>query len=278
MDPILKEPCHRETCRDSTCGARVAQTGTQPPGTLCSNTQPGRPCPAARLPDSTKEDPQMKSLSLSRSLPALLLLATASFAACGGSSTGDPQNRADSSSAGKTSTSGAGGVASSGGSASSGESARSCASSDCGPVSLLPSMVCADGSFGGPTGRCLRLDSGDCSWEIRTCPPQAVGGANAGGAAAAAGVGAAGVAGMGEAGAAGAAPISDRCGGCSSDAETERVCIYQAGGPGPGEFVCATRPPCRAAGACACIAGQGACNSMMSGGSPAYCVCDNGLE
>ncbi len=70
----------------------------------------------------------------------------------------------------------------------------------------------------------------------------------------------------------------DQCGGCLNAGTTE-ICIYQAGGPGPGRFVCATQNPCGAAGACACIVGQGTCdNTLMGGGTAGYCVCDNGLD
>jgi hypothetical protein len=32
--------------------------------------------------------------------------------------------------------------------------------------------VCADGSIGGNTGRCLRDGDGTCGWELRECPPE----------------------------------------------------------------------------------------------------------
>src|SRR5215470_17462050 len=46
-----------------------------------------------------------------------------------------------------------------------------CDVAECGPPIRMPSKRCADGSIGGPTGRCLRKPDGRCAWEIRTCPP-----------------------------------------------------------------------------------------------------------
>lgn len=44
-----------------------------------------------------------------------------------------------------------------------------CAPDDCGPPPGLPNVECADGTIGGPTGRCL-AEGGRCAWEIRACP------------------------------------------------------------------------------------------------------------
>ncbi|MEZ4464414.1 MAG: Kazal-type serine protease inhibitor domain-containing protein [bacterium] len=44
----------------------------------------------------------------------------------------------------------------------------------CGPPLGLPNVVCPDGSIGGPTGRCLENDAGECGWEVRECPQGAV--------------------------------------------------------------------------------------------------------
>lgn len=45
-----------------------------------------------------------------------------------------------------------------------------CAEDDCGPALGLPNHTCADGSEGGPTGRCVRKSANKCGWEIRQCP------------------------------------------------------------------------------------------------------------
>ncbi|MBS2018330.1 MAG: tail fiber domain-containing protein [Deltaproteobacteria bacterium] len=39
----------------------------------------------------------------------------------------------------------------------------------CGPALGMPALLCADGSLGGNTGRCIR-EKGACHWEIRECP------------------------------------------------------------------------------------------------------------
>lgn len=49
-------------------------------------------------------------------------------------------------------------------------SAETCEPEACGPALGLPSVVCADGSIGGSTGRCLRTADGACGWEVRDCP------------------------------------------------------------------------------------------------------------
>ncbi len=46
-----------------------------------------------------------------------------------------------------------------------------CGPEDCGPALGLPNVECADGSIGGPTGRCLPTADGDCGWEVVECPP-----------------------------------------------------------------------------------------------------------
>ena len=103
------------------------------------------------------------------------------------------------------------------------------------------------------------------------------GGSSSHGGSASGGAGGAAAGAGGAAAGAGGVPSTDRCGGCVPTPQPQ-ICIYQAGGPGPGRFVCATQNPCRAAGACACIVGQGTCNATPEGGSPPYCVCDNELE
>jgi len=77
------------------------------------------------------------------------------------------------------------GGSSSGGSSSGGASGgaeQTCDKAACGPQLGIPNQICADGSTGGPTGRCLKNASGTCGWEIRQCPPDGAGGeGNAGG-------------------------------------------------------------------------------------------------
>jgi hypothetical protein len=51
-----------------------------------------------------------------------------------------------------------------------------CDAAVCGPAPKLPSWICADGSTGGPTGRCVRQPGGGCGWEIRDCPAKLCGG------------------------------------------------------------------------------------------------------
>lgn len=49
-----------------------------------------------------------------------------------------------------------------------------CDPSACGPALGLPTTMCADGSTGGNTGRCVAQgDPTTCSWEVRQCPPVA---------------------------------------------------------------------------------------------------------
>jgi|GEM_PF-2586793 len=50
------------------------------------------------------------------------------------------------------------------------EATEACEAADCGPQPGMPSYVCADGSPGGPTGRCIRMADSSCAWEIRDCP------------------------------------------------------------------------------------------------------------
>ncbi|MCU0664744.1 MAG: hypothetical protein MUC50_20775 [Myxococcota bacterium] len=45
-----------------------------------------------------------------------------------------------------------------------------CAIEECGPAMGMPTIICADGSIGGNTGRCLMSESGTCGWEVRECP------------------------------------------------------------------------------------------------------------
>lgn len=78
----------------------------------------------------------------------------------------------------------------------------------------------------------------------------------------------------GGAGGAGGAS-TDACGGC--DQSNLEICVYQLGGPGVSHYACAKQNPCGAAGACACIVAQGTCTYQASG-TPASCVCDNGLD
>lgn len=66
----------------------------------------------------------------------------------------------------------------------------------------------------------------------------------------------------------------DACGGCDPSSE---ICVYQLGGPGTSRYTCAQQSPCAAAGVCACIVDQGNCTYQASG-TPAACVCDNGLD
>jgi len=223
----------------------------------------------------------MKSLAPTLPVLAMLLAATLGFAACGADINSETPSGGTASQAGTSSTSGSGGAgASSAGSSNSGGTATAltCPSAECGPALGIASTTCADGSVGGPTGRCLRLETGGCGWERRSCPPAGEGGATASGGASPSGGAAVAGAGDGCAAGAGGAPLTDRCGGCESNGQTRQLCIYQAGGPGAGRFVCATQNPCRAAGACACIVDQGTCNFMPEGGGPGYCACDNGLD
>lgn len=61
-----------------------------------------------------------------------------------------------------------GGGASSGGS--SGSTATECSDKSlCGPALGMPNHQCADGTTGGPTGRCLKQGDGTCGWEVRDC-------------------------------------------------------------------------------------------------------------
>jgi Kazal-type serine protease inhibitor domain len=50
-------------------------------------------------------------------------------------------------------------------------SATLCEENLCGPRPGMPNWICPDGnSYGGPTGRCVRHESGACGWEILSCP------------------------------------------------------------------------------------------------------------
>jgi hypothetical protein len=45
-----------------------------------------------------------------------------------------------------------------------------CPTSKCGPALGMPNHLCADGSYSGPTGTCLKHANGTCGWEVRSCP------------------------------------------------------------------------------------------------------------
>ncbi len=57
-----------------------------------------------------------------------------------------------------------------------GDDSATCAPSDCGPLPGYPTLRCSDGTYAGPTGRCLRDASGTCAWEVHSCPSDACGG------------------------------------------------------------------------------------------------------
>lgn len=208
-------------------------------------------------------------------LAPTLVLGLGTFGGCGGgSSDGDAGGAAGTSTAGTstggTSAAGSAGTshggadpmvagANSGGDASLGE----CEKADCGPQLGLPNWTCADGSVGGPTGRCLKRAGGTCGWEINNCPMAGEGGSSAQG-----GQGNT----AGESAVGGAA--SEDCGTCSPGT----ICVFQNGGPGPSHFVCAMQNPCGAAAACSCIVGQGTCQPNLMGDPPRYCSCENGLQ
>ena len=44
-----------------------------------------------------------------------------------------------------------------------------CATGKCGPALGLPNHLCADGSWAGPTGNCLKHADGTCGWEVLSC-------------------------------------------------------------------------------------------------------------
>ena len=215
-------------------------------------------------------------------VPALALSTSSAFFGCakdplslgedGTADGGEPSGAAASSSGGEP---GSGsGASSSGGSSTgtAGASAVVCPEAECGPQLGRPNVICEDGSTAGPTGRCLRGRDGSCGWEVLECPvPTGEGGApNAGGTSS-----------MGGTPSSGGSPNSGGAGGarpeaCSGCFDQGQICIYQVGGPGPSHFACATQLPCGAAGACACIQGQGTCD--MNLGADGYCHCDNGLD
>jgi hypothetical protein len=197
------------------------------------------------------------------------VLGFGAFGACSGTSEGGSGSVAGSTGGGSGGSAGTpgsspGGSETMSGGAGAGESSLGeCDKAECGPQLGLPNWTCADGSVGGPTGRCLKRAGGTCGWEINDCPMAGEGGAsNQGGQGNAAG----------ESGVGGAA--SGDCGGCSPG----KICVFQVGGPGPSHFVCATQNPCGSAAACACIVGQGTCEPNLMGDPPRYCSCDNGLE
>jgi hypothetical protein len=197
------------------------------------------------------------------------VLGVVAVGGCGGTSDGGGAAAGGTTSGGKGGTSQGGsanhaGGANQAGSSSGGESSlEQCNDAECGPQLGIPNWTCADGSVGGPTGRCLMRPGGTCGWEINNCPMVGAGGAPSQGGAGNAG---------GELAAGGAA--ADDCGGCAAG----KICVYQVGGPGPSHFVCATQNPCGSAAACACIVGQGTCQPNLMGDPPRYCSCDNGLE
>lgn len=217
-------------------------------------------------------------------VPALALSASSAFFGCakdplslgedGTADGGEPGGVGASSSGGKAGGSSSGG-SSSGGSSSGGTAGASavvCPESECGPQLGRPNELCEDGSTAGPTGRCLRGSDGTCGWEVLECPT-GIGGAgapNAGGTSSAGGTPNSGGSPNGG-GAGGTRP--DECSGCFAN---DQICIYQVGGPGPSHFTCATQLPCGAAGACACIQGQGTCEMNLA--ADGYCHCDNGLD
>jgi hypothetical protein len=225
-----------------------------------------------------------------RAVPTLAV-GIVGFVACGGASRSDGAQQAGANSSGASAgTSGRGGTGLGGkggatdraGSSAGGSNSRACEADDCGPQLGLPNWTCEDGTMGGPTGRCIEDAGGDCVWEVKSCPPSQGGasgasGAGAGGTGGSSQGGQAGVAGTSSSGGIGneGGAASDECGGCDGESQ---ICIYQVGGPGVGRFTCATQNPCGAAGACACIVGQGTCQSALMGNPPHYCVCDNGLE
>lgn len=49
-----------------------------------------------------------------------------------------------------------------------------CDEAECGPRLRIATLMCADGSTGGFTGRCFRDESLTCGWEIRACPTEDV--------------------------------------------------------------------------------------------------------
>ena len=104
--------------------------------------------------------------------------------ACAGSalSMGDMTGGSAGDASAGTSSSG-GGTTSSGGSSAgtAGSSQETCDKAACGPQLGLPNEMCADGSIGGPTGRCLKNANGSCGWEIRQCPPDMGAGGEASG-------------------------------------------------------------------------------------------------
>jgi hypothetical protein len=206
------------------------------------------------------------------------------FGGCGGSSEDGAGGGGTSSAGGGGASSGVAGTAGGGSPAGGttnggGSSLGECEKVKCGPQLGLPNWTCADGSLGGPTGRCLELPGGTCGWEINDCPMVGEGGASNQGGQGNAGAGGTGGAsnqgGQGNAGAAGTGGgAAEDCGGCASG----EICVFQLGGPGTSHFVCATQNPCGALGACACIVGQGTCQPNLMGDPPRYCSCDNGLD
>jgi hypothetical protein len=231
-------------------------------------------------------------------IPALALSASSAFFGCakdplslganGTADGGEPGGVGASFSGGKAGGSNSG-ASSSGGSSNgtAGASAVVCPQSECGPQLGRPTELCEDGSTGGPTGRCLRGSDGTCGWEVLECPaPTGEAGApNAGGTSSTGGThpgaGSPSNGGAGGTHPGGGSPSNGGAGGthpdgCSSCGAQGQICIYQVGGPGPSHFACATQLPCGAAGACACIQGQGTCDMNLA--ADGYCHCENGLD
>jgi hypothetical protein len=68
---------------------------------------------------------------------------------------------------------------------------------------------------------------------------------------------------------------TDPCGGC----DTNEICIWQIGGPGPSHYTCAYQAPCGSNDRCACIMSQGTCtHAPLSSDVAVACQCDNGLQ
>ena len=44
-----------------------------------------------------------------------------------------------------------------------------CSPDSCGPAPGAPTYQCDDGTAGGPTGKCVMQENGQCGWEINEC-------------------------------------------------------------------------------------------------------------
>jgi hypothetical protein len=49
-----------------------------------------------------------------------------------------------------------------------------CAAEQCGPAPGMPTYACDDGTMGGPTGKCVMGEGGQCGWEITECKKSCV--------------------------------------------------------------------------------------------------------